>query len=79
MDLSISKTYFKNWDCALSFGDIFKNNVFKQSFTISKVHSNARYLMDTREVSLSVKYSFGKIKDAEFKEKSINETENRIR
>ncbi len=79
MDLIISKTYFKNWDCALSFGDIFRNNVFKQNFTISKVYSNARYLMDTQEVSLSVKYSFGKIKDAEFKEKSINETENRIR
>lgn len=79
MDLAVSKTFFKNWDCTLSFNDIFKNTVYKQNFTINKISSKANYLSDAHEISLSVKYSFGKIKDAEFKEKSINGDENRIR
>ena len=41
--------------------------------------SKARYLVDGHEISISVKYSFGKVKETEFKGKSINENENRIR
>lgn len=79
LDLSVSKIFFKNWDCTLSFNDIFKSSVYRENFTINSISSKASYLMDTHEIALSVKYTFGKIKDSEYKEKSINENENRIR
>jgi hypothetical protein len=78
MDLALSKTFFKNWNCTLSFNDVFKNMVYKENFTINKINSTSNYLSDTHEIALSVKYSFGKIKATEFKEKSINEDEKRI-
>ncbi|SFB29974.1 Outer membrane receptor proteins, mostly Fe transport [Flavobacterium swingsii] len=79
MDLAISKTFLGKWDCTLSFNDIFKNTVYKENFTVNKISSKSHYLSDTHEISLGIKYSFGKIKDSEFKEKSINDNENRIR
>ena len=79
IDLAISKKFLKNWDCTLSFNDIFKNFVYKEDFTVNKVSSKSKYLSDTHEISLSIRYSFGNIKDSEFKEKSINDDENRIR
>ncbi|EMY3558356.1 TonB-dependent receptor [Flavobacterium psychrophilum] len=77
IDLAISKKFLKQWDCTLSFNDIFKNFVYKENFTVNKVSSKSHYLSDTHEISLAIRYSLGKIKDSEFKEKSINE--NRIR
>ena len=79
LDLAVSKIFFKNWDCTLSFNDVFKNMVYKENFTINNINSKSNYLSDTNEISLSVKYSFGKIKDSEFKEKNIDENESRIR
>jgi Outer membrane protein beta-barrel family len=79
LDLTISKTFFKNWDFTLSFNDVFKTMVYKENFTINNISSKSNYLSDTHEISLSVKYSFGKIKDSEFKEKNIDENESRIR
>ena len=79
MDLAISKTFFKKWDCTFGFNDIFKNFVYKENFTINNISSKSNYLADTHEISVGIRYSFGKIKNSEFSEKNINEDENRIR
>ena len=79
MDFAVSKTFFKSWDCTLSFNDVFKGMIYEESFTINNVSSQSRYLTDAHEISLAIKYSFGKIKNSEFKEKNIDENSNRIR
>ena len=79
MDFAVSKTFFKSWDCTLSFNDIFKGMIYEESFTINNVSSEAKYLVDAHEISLVIKYSFGKIKNSEFKEKNIDENASRIR
>lgn len=79
MDFAVSKTFFKSWDCTLSFNDIFKGMIYEESFTINNVSSQSRYLVDSHEISLAIKYSFGKIKNSEFKEKNIDENSSRIR
>jgi hypothetical protein len=78
MDASLSKK-IKNWNITLSCNDIFKSTIYKEQFTINDVHSKARYVVNAHEISIAVRYSFGKIKETEFKEKSIDENENRIR
>lgn len=79
VDMAISKTFFKNWNCTLSYNDIFKNSIYKERFTFKNISSTARYLSDVNEISLAIRYSFGKITASQFKEKSIDENQNRIR
>lgn len=79
MDFAISKTFFTNWNCTLSYNDIFRNMIYEENFTINNISSKAYYLVDSHEFSITIKYSFGKIKSTEFKEKSIDDNSNRIR
>jgi hypothetical protein len=79
MDFGVSKTFFSNWNCTLSYNDIFRNTIYEESFTINNISSKARYLVDSHEFSIAMKYSFGKMKSTEFKEKTIDENSNRIR
>jgi len=79
MDLGISKTFLANWNCTLSYNDIFRNTIYEERFTINDISSKARYLVDSYEFSIAIKYSFGKIKSTEFKEKNIDDNSNRIR
>ncbi|PVX47806.1 outer membrane receptor protein involved in Fe transport [Flavobacterium sp. 103] len=79
MDLGVSKSFLTNWNCTVSYNDIFRNTIYEERFTINGISSKARYLVDAHEFSIAVKYSFGKIKSAEFKEKNIDDNSNRIR
>lgn len=77
-DAAVSKTFFKLLDCALSWSDIFRKMNYRGDFTINNIAARGIYYTDSSAVSLSVKYSFGKIKNSEFKEKSVDENSGRI-
>ena len=79
MDFAISKTFFTNWSCTLSYNDIFRAMIYKENFTFNTISSSSRYLVDSHKFSIAIKYSFGKIKAMEFKEKNIDDNSNRIR
>jgi hypothetical protein len=79
MNLGISKSFFTNWNCTLSYNDVFRSTIYEEKFTINNISSESRFLVDAHEFSIAVKYSFGKIKPTEFKEKNIDDNSNRIR
>ncbi|HKO76033.1 MAG TPA: outer membrane beta-barrel family protein [Flavobacterium sp.] len=79
MDIGVSKTFFTNWNCTINYNDIFRNTIYEERFTINDISSKARYLVDAHEFSIAIKYSFGKIKSTEFKEKNVDDNSNRIR
>lgn len=79
MNLAFSKALLKNFDCTLSFNDVFKNMNFNEDFTINDITSRGIYYTDTREISLSIRYKFGKIKDSNYQERDVDENSNRIR
>ena len=79
MDFAVSKTLFKHFDCAISYNDIFRQMKFHENFTINNISAKGIYYTDSNLVSVSVKYSVGKIKNTEFKEKDIDENSSRIR
>ncbi|KAF2511540.1 outer membrane beta-barrel protein [Flavobacterium zhairuonense] len=79
LDMSLNKTFGKNWNCALNFNDVFRQTIYSESFAVNNVSSGSRYLVDAHEVSIAVRYSFGKIKDSKYKEKTVDENENRVR
>lgn len=78
IDFAISKTLFKQFDCTISCNDIFRQMKYHEDFTINKITAKGIYYTDVNLVSFSVKYSFGKIKNTEFKEKNIDENLSRI-
>ncbi|MCM0667784.1 TonB-dependent receptor domain-containing protein [Flavobacterium tyrosinilyticum] len=79
VDLSLAKTFGKNWSCTLNYNDIFRSTSYTDAFSINNINSKAKYWVDANEISIAIRYSFGKIKDSEFKVKSVNENENRIK
>nr|WP_315251951.1 outer membrane beta-barrel protein [uncultured Flavobacterium sp.] len=79
MNLGISKSFFTNWNCTLSYNDIFRSTIYQEKFTINNISSESRFLVDAHEFSIAIKYSFGKIKSSDFKEKNIDDNSNRIR
>lgn len=79
MDLAISKTFLKNWSCTLSCNDIFHKMNFVEQFSVDKVNSKVNYYTDTREFSIGIRYSFGRIKGSSYKEKAVDENEGRIK
>ena len=79
VDIAVSKTFYKKLNCTLSCNNIFKNNIETEKFTINNVNSKAKYVVDNHLISIAIKYSFGKVKETEFKEKNNDENQNRIR
>jgi hypothetical protein len=78
VDMAVSKTFFKKWNCTLRCNNVFKNNIETEKFTINNINSKARYVVDNHEVSIAVKYSFGKVKETEFKEKKEDQNSDRV-
>ena len=78
LDLAVSKMFLKSISCTLSLNNILKDVTYKEDFTINNVTSRAQYFVNTREIALALKYTFGKVKEAPQSEKSIEET-SRIR
>lgn len=79
VNAAVSKTFFNQFDCTLSWNDIFRKMNFTNNFIINNVVARGVYFTDLHSVQLSIKYSFGKIKNPEFKEKSIDENSGRIK
>jgi len=79
MDAAITKTFFQQWDCTLSYNDIFRKMNFTDNFTMNNITTQGKYYTDSHLISLAIKYSFGKIKKSEFKEKAIDENSGRIK
>ncbi|KUJ62835.1 TonB-dependent receptor [Flavobacteriaceae bacterium CRH] len=77
VDMAVSKTFSKKWNCTLSCNNVFKSTIEEEKFTINTINSNTRYIVDSHEISLSIRYSFGKIK-TEFNEKNNDENQYRV-
>lgn len=76
---AITKTFFKKVHCSLRFNDITKAMNFEESYAINGVIADGVYFVDAREIAFSMKYTFGKIKDPNYKNKDVDENLNRIR
>lgn len=78
-DMAVSKTLFKNLNCTLSYNDIFRKVKFNENFSSNNITSKGVFYTDLHLVSIAMRYSFGKIKKQEFKERAIDENSSRIR
>ncbi len=68
----------KNIDITVSYNDIFKSFTFGEKYFLKNISVDNLFLIDVNEISLSLKYNFGKIKKSTYKNKNITDV-NRIR
>lgn len=76
---AITKTFFKKLHCSLRFNDITKAMNFEESYAINGVVADGVYFVDSQEIAFSLKYTFGKSKDPNYKNKEVDEGLDRIR
>ncbi len=67
-----------NFDFTLRYNDIFQQNNFVQKLNYDKIITKGSFYGNTPTVSLGIKYNLGKVSNSGYKEKSVNETVNRI-
>ncbi|MEM9361099.1 MAG: outer membrane beta-barrel family protein [Bacteroidota bacterium] len=79
LEASVSKTFFKNWDCTLRFNDITRGTNFQESYALDGVIADGTYFTDLREVALSLKYRFGKKDEVKFKNRDVDSNIDRIK
>jgi hypothetical protein len=79
LDFGISKSFKSGLNLSLSFNDVFRSINFREEILINGVSSNIIYYDDAREISLNIRYTFGKIKNAGYRNKNVNENADRIR
>lgn len=75
---AVTKTFFEKWHGAIRFNDITKAQNFEERYSINGVNANGTYFGDAREIAVSLKYSFGKIKKPTYENKDIDENLDRI-
>ncbi len=78
VDFSLSKVFFKYWTVTANAFDIFRSLNYVETFQVNGIYSSTIYLENSKEYSIALRYNFGKIKDARFKNKEVNENSNRI-
>jgi hypothetical protein len=79
VDLGFTKTLFKKLTCMVSFNDMFRTMGAEEAFIINNIQSVGYYYEDVREFTISLRYSFGKLKDSKYKSKEVNENSGRVR
>ncbi len=78
LGISLSKTFSEKFQVTLNTNDLFRNMNFKDQYTINNIITEDIFYVNAQEISLALKYSFGKIKKSSFKNKDIDENLNRM-
>jgi len=77
VDTTVTKKFSDKLSCSISANNLFNSSSPMEQFTISDIVSNGRYL-NARDFSVGIKYSFGKLKEAGFKNKDVDENMKRL-
>ena len=75
---AITKTFFDRLQCTFRWNDITRAMNFEERYSIDGVNANGVYFTDASEIAFTMEYSFGKSKEAEYKNKDIDENLDRI-
>ena len=79
LNAGFTRTFFKKLDFALRWNDITKAMNFEERYNINGVNANGVYFADAKELAFTLRYSFGKIKEPDYKNKDVDENLDRIR
>jgi hypothetical protein len=78
IDTAFTKTFFKNLSCTMRFNNLFKSVSPEEKFAINEVAASGRYADNSREFSVSLKYTLGNLKNSIYKIKDVDESGARV-
>jgi hypothetical protein len=78
MNMDISKKWGGRIDTVFTFNDIFRQATYRDAFTSANIKARDVFYTDTREFAVAIKYQLGRLKDAAFRQKAVNENLNRL-
>ncbi len=78
LNASISKKFYDKVDVTLSFNDIFNRMEFEDRYRLQNIRATSLFYTDVNEISLSLKYAFGRIK-SNYKNKEVDNELQRIK
>lgn len=79
LNASVTKKFFDKLDTTLSFNDIFNNLQYKESYLLQNIEAESIFYTDRDKISISLKYSFGEIKNIAYKNKDVDDNLNRVK
>ncbi|MFA5297293.1 MAG: outer membrane beta-barrel family protein [Lutibacter sp.] len=79
LNASVTKKFFDKLDTTLSFNDIFNNLQYKESYLLQNIEAENIFYTDRDKISISLKYSFGEIKNIAYKNKDVDDNLNRVK
>ncbi|MGV8947727.1 MAG: outer membrane beta-barrel family protein [Lutibacter sp.] len=79
LNASVTKKFFDKLDTTLSFNDIFNNLQYKESYLLQNIEAESTFYTDRDKISISLKYSFGEIKNIAYKNKDVDDNLNRVK
>ena len=77
VDSSVTRK-FKKFSCSARFNNMFRSIVPGEQFAINEVAANGFYRDNSRAFALSFSYSIGKLREARFTNKDVDENLNRV-
>lgn len=78
VDSSLTKTFFKKLTCTMRFENMFASIGTRETFTASGVAASGLYHDNGRQLGLSVRYGFGKLKESKFLNKDVGDAKSRV-
>lgn len=69
---------FKALDLTLSVNDIFNTLEFQESYILQNLNVSSLFFTDVNEYAISLRYRFGRVKDSQYKNKSVDEELDRM-
>ncbi len=78
LNATYSTKLFKTLDVTLSVNDIFNTLEFQESYILQNLNVSNLFFTDVNEVAISIRYSFGKVKDSKYRNSNVDEELNRM-
>lgn len=78
VDTSITKK-MGNFSCTFRIDDVFASVNAREKFTVNDVAADGLFYDNGRELSLSLRYSFGKLKKSAFRNREVDDNNKRVR
>ncbi len=78
LNIAFATKLFSKLDVTLSANDVFNTLEFKESYLLQNLNVSNLFFTDANEFSISLRYVFGRVKDSQYKNKSVDSELNRM-
>jgi len=75
---SLSKQFGKNLHAAINLNDIFRGMIYEDIYSINQINTNSTFYADGRNISFSLKYSFGRLAKSSYKNMDVDDNLKRM-